>query len=334
VTRERAPLTKQEEGWLRTSMVAPRLAERMARGQSYLSESELASIGHAEEWRLVSMYDSSTNVPFEAFTFKPVRRRMQEAISRARKKSFREQAGLLDASYEVLDREIDRGDIFNDTREDAIEHLGNLVCGMMTAVLGQFMSQSSHDLGDEAALAEKVDQARKDADVRATIAEMGETGEVLKLRWRARCLANDGGAVGGRSAQYDCNRAWSAKARGSSLAFRCQLTSTEYHCSSQPSSGTLGRRGRSRSPTQCWSMKSCSGCMVHKAPRRSRPDDRTSHPGSSRCRSNMFRKPLGRRLRRRAEALRSDSERTEIHCSSWRSSRTLRRRSRKSSQRT
>ncbi len=175
-------LTKEQEDLVRRSTVVPRLARRMSRRTSYLTEAELASVGYETECRCATRFEPARNVPFEAYSYTFVHLDMKKAIGKERTKQRREMTGTLDASYEYLERYRDPGDLFADTEADSRRQLREFAEGIMGTFLARFLSEASQAPSEDD-LHERDDRGRKRVRVRAAVEAMGEAGRVLSLKY-------------------------------------------------------------------------------------------------------------------------------------------------------
>ena len=175
-------LTKEQEDLVRTSTVVPRLARRMSRRTSFLTEAELASVGHETECRCATRFEPARKVPFEAYSYTFVHLEMKKAIGKERTKQRREMTGTLDASYEYLERYRDPGDLFADTEADSRRQLREFAEGIMGTFLARFLSEASLAPSEDE-LHERGDRERKRVRVRAAVEAMGEGGRVLSLKY-------------------------------------------------------------------------------------------------------------------------------------------------------
>ncbi len=175
-------LTKEQEDLVRTSTVVPRLARRMSRRTSYLTEAELASVGYESECKCATRFEPARKVPFEAYSFTFVHLDMKKAIGKERTKQRRELTGTLDASYEYLERYRDPGDLFADTETDSRRQLREFAEGIMGTLLAQFMSEASQPPSEDD-LHEYRDRQRKRARVRSALDALGDAGRVLSLKY-------------------------------------------------------------------------------------------------------------------------------------------------------
>jgi RNA polymerase sigma factor (sigma-70 family) len=175
-------LTEDQAHRVRTSTVVPRLARRIARSTSYLTEDDLRSIGHQTELGLAARFDPSRGIAFEAFSFRFVRAELRRAVSEEKRRQLREQTGRFDAADDYLERADDRGNILEDSPAEMRAQAEQCACGILGAVLMQVMSASSIAPSEDE-LHEHADNERKRARVRAAIEAMGESGRVLALRY-------------------------------------------------------------------------------------------------------------------------------------------------------
>lgn len=175
-------LTKEQEDLVRTSTVVPRLARRMSRRTTYLTEDELKSVGYESECRCAARFEPTRKVPFEAYSYTVVHLDMKKAIGKERTKQRREVTGTLDASYEYLERYRDPGDLFADTEADSRRQLREFAEGIMGTLLAQFVSEASQ-APSENDLHDHGDRVRKRSRVRSALEAMGDKGRVLVLRY-------------------------------------------------------------------------------------------------------------------------------------------------------
>lgn len=174
-------LTKEQEDLVRRSTVVPRLARRMSRRTSYLTEAELASVGHETECRCATRFEPARNVPFEAYSYTFVHLDMKKAIGKERTTQRRELTGTLGASYEYLERYRDPGDLFADNEADSRRQLREFAEGIMGTLLGRLISEGSQAPSEDELHSHR-DWETKRERARAALLAMGERGRVIVLR--------------------------------------------------------------------------------------------------------------------------------------------------------
>lgn len=175
-------LTPEQEKLVQGSTVIPRAVAKVAPRTTLFSDAELTSMAYLSLRRAARNFNPEDKTPFDGYAYPCVFLDLMRAVCDENDRRKRELLSSFDDACEHLGRATDPGDLFKDSPSDSRRHVAEFASGIFAVIAARFLSDASLAPSAEE-IEEHLDHERRRTKLWNAVAELGEDGRVLVLRY-------------------------------------------------------------------------------------------------------------------------------------------------------